>query len=53
MERAAELLTGTHHGVARIAAEVGFSSHARLARTFRQVLGCSPTQWRGAHRPGR
>ncbi len=48
VERAAELLTTTRYSVARIAAEVGFSSHAQLARTFRQVLGCSPTQWRGS-----
>ncbi|MEV0001520.1 AraC family transcriptional regulator [Micromonospora sp. NPDC050980] len=46
VERAAELLATTGASVARIAAEVGFSSHTQLARAFRRRHGCPPTRWR-------
>ncbi|PTA47501.1 AraC family transcriptional regulator [Micromonospora sp. RP3T] len=46
VDRAAELLATTGQSVARIAAEVGFSSHTQLARAFRRQHGCSPTRWR-------
>lgn len=50
VERAAELLAGTPYSVGEVAAEVGFSSPAQLARRFRRVYGRSPSQWR--HRTG-
>jgi AraC-like DNA-binding protein len=46
VERAAELLRTTTRSVAEVAAEVGFSSHAQLGRTFTRVLGTSPSEWR-------
>lgn len=46
VERAAELLDTTASSVSDVAAEVGFSSHAQLGRSFRQVLDCSPSEWR-------
>jgi AraC-like DNA-binding protein len=46
VERAAELLRTTTATVSQVAAEVGFSSHAQLGRSFRRVLGVSPQQWR-------
>jgi AraC-like DNA-binding protein len=46
VERAAELLRTTTRSVAEVAAEVGFSSHAQLGRTFSRVLGTSPSEWR-------
>jgi AraC family transcriptional regulator len=33
-------------GLARIAAEAGFASHAHLAMAFRRVLGLTPSEWR-------
>ena len=50
VERAAELLGATNRSVAEVAAEVGFSSHAQLGRTFTRVLRVSPSEWR--HRIG-
>lgn len=46
VERAAELLRTTTRSVAEVAAEVGFSSHAQLGRTFARVLGMTPSEWR-------
>ncbi len=51
VERAAELLRTTTHSVADVAAEVGFSSHAQLGRTFARVYGASPSEWRRRSRP--
>ncbi len=52
VERAAELLRTTSRSVAEVAAEVGFSSHAQLGRTFARVLGTSPSGWRRSCRAG-
>lgn len=43
---ARDLLAGTSAGLAHIALAVGFSSHAHMASTFRQRLGCAPSQFR-------
>ncbi len=51
VERAAELLRTTTRSVAEVAAEVGFSSHASLGRTFARVYGTSPSEWRRRSRP--
>ncbi len=52
VERAAELLRTTTRSVGEVAAEVGFSSHAQLGRTFSRVLGMSPSEWRRRVSPG-
>lgn len=46
VERAGELLRGTGRTVAEVAAEVGFSSRAQLARAFARELGTTPRAWR-------
>ncbi len=46
VERAKELLTNPNLRVSEIAFEVGFESLSQFNRTFRQIAGCSPTQYR-------
>ncbi len=48
-QRASGLLRGTAP-VAEVAARCGFADQAHLARDFRDLGGCSPTQWRQASR---
>ena len=36
--------------LAQVAAEVGYSDQAHLTREFRQMTGCSPTQWLAGER---
>lgn len=38
-------LADTAGGLARVAAETGYADQAHLTREFRQMAGCSPTQW--------
>lgn len=51
MERAAALLRGTDHSVARVCAEVGLASVGSFTTAFRRVHGMTPTAYRAAHPP--
>jgi AraC-like DNA-binding protein len=51
MERAAALLRGTDHSVARICVEVGLSSVGSFTSSFKRIHGCTPTAYRAAHPP--
>jgi len=51
MERAAALLRGTDHSVARICAEIGLSSVGSFTTSFGRTFGMTPTAYREAHPP--
>jgi AraC-like DNA-binding protein len=51
MERAAALLRGTDHTVARICAEVGLASVGSFTSSFKRIYGVTPTAYRAAHPP--
>jgi AraC-like DNA-binding protein len=51
MERAAALLRGTDHSVARICAEVGLASVGSFTTSFRRTFGETPTEYRAARPP--
>lgn len=51
VERAMYLLGYTARDVTDISFEVGFASPGTFSRTFRQVTGQSPSQFRAAARP--
>ena len=40
-----QLTAGTPGTLADLAAEFGFYDQAHLAREFREIAGCSPSQW--------
>ena len=50
IERAMERLRRTDRNVADIAIEVGWNSIATFSRTFREIVGCTPSEYR--ERPG-
>jgi AraC-like DNA-binding protein len=47
LQLAAQRLTTTSHGVARIAAEVGYRSEAAFNRAFKREFGLPPARFRG------
>ncbi|HWZ58764.1 MAG TPA: helix-turn-helix domain-containing protein [Gemmatimonadaceae bacterium] len=49
VERAQALMHDRSRRLGDIAAECGFSSQALLSKTFRQVLGMTPTEYRRTH----
>jgi AraC-like DNA-binding protein len=51
MERAAALLRGTDHSVARICAEVGLTSVGSFTTSFKRTFGVTPTVYRAEHPP--
>jgi AraC-like DNA-binding protein len=51
LERAAALLRGTDHPVARVCAEVGLSSVGSFTTSFRRSYGTTPGAYRAAHPP--
>jgi AraC-like DNA-binding protein len=51
LERAMALLRTTDRPVVEIALAVGFGSHGTFSRTFRDVVGASPTGYRRAAGP--
>jgi AraC-like DNA-binding protein len=51
LERAAALLRGTDHPVARICAEVGLSSVGSFTTSFRRSYGTTPAAYRAAQPP--
>lgn len=46
IERAMEQLRRTDRTVSDIAIDVGWSSFATFSRTFREVVGCAPSEYR-------
>lgn len=46
IERAMELLRRTDRSVSDISIEVGWNSFATFSRTFREIVGCSPSDYR-------
>jgi AraC-like DNA-binding protein len=52
LERAMALLRETDRPVTEICLEVGFTSLGTFSRTFRRVLGMSPSEYRAAWRAG-
>lgn len=50
IERAMERLRCTDRSVSEVCVEVGWTSFATFSRTFRDVVGCSPTDYRNAPR---
>jgi AraC-like DNA-binding protein len=49
---AAALLTDTNATILDIALDLGYSDHAHFTRAFRRWAGCSPQEFRRAHRTG-
>ncbi len=49
LERAAALLRGTDHSVARICAEVGLASVGSFTTSFKRSFGMTPTEYRASH----
>ena len=50
VQRAAQLLASTKEKTADIAAKCGFQDMSYFARTFREMEGCTPTEYRIANR---
>jgi AraC family transcriptional regulator len=48
IERSKLLMLSTHHTLARIADECGFSDQAHLSKVFRVMVGENPYSWRRA-----
>lgn len=46
VRKAAAMIEGTKLPIAAVAASCGFCDQAHLARSFRAVLGCSPSEYR-------
>jgi AraC-like DNA-binding protein len=46
VEKAKDLLLNPHHRVIEIAFEIGFGSLTHFGRTFRQIVGLNPTEYR-------
>jgi AraC-like DNA-binding protein len=49
LERAAALLRGTDHSVARICAEVGLASVGSFTTSFKRSFGVTPTEYRASY----
>ncbi|MGN1369391.1 MAG: helix-turn-helix domain-containing protein [Aristaeellaceae bacterium] len=49
VDMAMELLSGTRMPVTQVALQCGFNSIATFNRVFREVKGCTPTQYRGIY----
>lgn len=50
IERAMERLRRTDRTVSEVCVEVGWTSFATFSRTFREIVGCSPSEYRDAPR---
>jgi transcriptional regulator GlxA family with amidase domain len=51
VERAMALLVSTDRSVTDVCMSVGFSSLGTFSRTFRDIVGESPTEYRAGHPP--
>ncbi len=49
VDMAMELLSGTRMPVTQVALQCGFNSIATFNRVFREIKGCTPTQYRGIY----
>ena len=49
VDMAMDLLSSTHLPVTQVALQCGFNSIATFNRVFREVRGCTPTQYRGIY----
>ena len=49
MQKAAELLISTKHGVAEIGAQCGFLDASYFTKSFREWKGISPSEYRKSH----
>lgn len=52
IQRASELLRTTKSPITDIALDVGFSCSSDFSRAFKQILNCSPREFRSLHRCG-
>ena len=50
--RAKELLDNSQMPITSIGYEAGFKDPSYFARAFKQSCGCTPSEYRQAHRPG-
>ncbi|MGN5478157.1 helix-turn-helix domain-containing protein [Cupriavidus basilensis] len=50
IRKAADLLKSTQTPTTAIALEVGFSCSSEFSRAFRQIMQCTPRQFRSSHR---
>lgn len=50
IERAKQTLVDGRSSIADVAADCGFSDQAHLARTFKQLVGLTPSQWQKSAR---
>ena len=48
MRHAAHQLRTSHRGILEIAGDYGYDNGGKFAAAFRQVMGVSPSQYRGA-----
>lgn len=48
IERAMERLRRTDRSVSEVCVEVGWTSFATFSRTFREIVGCSPSDYRAS-----
>ena len=46
IQRAARLLAGSHMKIVDIGTECGFQEMSYFARAFREIKGCTPSQYR-------
>ena len=51
VERAMTLLRQTDRPITDVAWDVGFASLGTFSRTFSNIVGCSPTEFRARHAP--
>jgi AraC-like DNA-binding protein len=51
IERAKELLAGSHTPLVEIALEVGFKTQAHFTTVFARIVGETPNAWRREHNP--
>jgi AraC-like DNA-binding protein len=48
IERAMQLLRRSDQSVSAVCVDVGWTSFATFSRTFREIVGCSPSEYRVA-----
>ncbi len=53
LDRAREMLTGTHDRIQDISEMVGFQDVAHFSRIFKSYIGCSPKEYRGGEYSGK
>ena len=46
MERAKEYLDGTSLTIGEVAMKVGYSNFSYFSKTFRELVGCTPNEYR-------